>query len=111
MNHKKVHRLYYLVSIIFRPIIATSSVISGIADGGLTIRCSPNGKDEIASMQHAVNAMVEAKIHSEKAEIAKTQAEEAQLNAVKAHNQGRLAAADQLKGLVHNLTDASSELT
>lgn len=117
--------IFYLVTLISRPIIETSSVISKIAEGDLTVRCNPKGQDEIAEMQNAVNSMAgtlqtnmedidknmkEVQLRSEEAERATARAEQAQEEALKAHRNGQLAAADQLEVLVHNLTDVSSEL-
>lgn len=117
--------IFYLVKLITRPIIDTSSVISKIAEGDLTVRCNPKGQDEIAEMQNAVNSMAgtlqanmediqknmqEVELRSKEAEQATARAEEAQEEAVKAHRNGQLAAAEQLEVLVSDLTSVSSEL-
>ncbi|MEZ6854263.1 methyl-accepting chemotaxis protein [Halodesulfovibrio aestuarii] len=117
--------IFYLVGLISRPIIETSSVISKIAEGDLTVRCHPKGQDEIAEMQNAVNSMAstlqknmeeidenmkEVQLRSEEAERATAKAEQAQEEAAKAHRNGQLAAAGQLEVLVDNLTNVSSEL-
>jgi methyl-accepting chemotaxis protein len=54
--------------------------------------------------------MKEVQLRSEEAERATARAEQAQEEAIKAHRNGQLAAADQLEVLVHNLTNVSSEL-
>ncbi|SIO09991.1 methyl-accepting chemotaxis protein [Halodesulfovibrio marinisediminis] len=117
--------IVYLVGLIARPIIDTSSVISKIAEGDLTVRCTPKGQDEIAEMQNAVNSMAgtlqknmeeidlnmkEVELRSEEAERATARAEQAQEEAAQAHRNGQLAAAGQLEVLVHNLTNVSSDL-
>lgn len=118
--------IMYLVRIISNPIIETSSVITKIAEGDLSVRCHPHGQDEIADMQHAVNSMAETlgknieeiehnleevQLRSEEAEQATAKAEQAQQEATEAHRNGQLAAAGQLEVLVQNLTTVSSELT
>lgn len=118
--------IYYLVNMISRPIIDTSSVISKIAEGDLTVRCNPKGQDEIAEMQNAVNSMAgtleknmneieqnmkEVQLRSEEAEKATVRAEQAQEEAAQAHRNGQLAAAEQLEVLVQNLTNVSSDLS
>lgn len=118
--------IFYLVRVITRPIVETSSVISKIAEGDLTVRCHPNGQDEIAEMQHAVNTMAstlktnqddidtnlkEVQLRSEEAEKATAIAKEAQQETLKARRAGQLAVADKLKTLVENLTSVSEELT
>ncbi|MCT4535577.1 methyl-accepting chemotaxis protein [Halodesulfovibrio sp.] len=117
--------IFYLVRVITRPIIETSSVISKIAEGDLTVRCHPKGQDEIAEMQNAVNTMAstlkenlddldanmkEVQLRSEEAEKATAIAEEAQQETQKARREGQLAVADQLKTLVEDLTSVSEEL-
>lgn len=117
--------IFYLVQLITRPIIDTSSVISQIAEGDLTVRCTPKGQDEIAEMQNAVNSMAgtlqdnmediqkniqEVELRSKEAEQATTRAEEAQQEATKAHRNGQLEAAEQLEVLVSDLTSVSTEL-
>ncbi|WP_430735022.1 methyl-accepting chemotaxis protein [Halodesulfovibrio aestuarii] len=115
---------FYLAGFIARPIIQSSDVITQIAQGNLSARCNPNGRDEIAAMQHAVNSMAEtlqqniheiehnmkeARVRSEEAEQATTQAKTAEESARQAYNQSQ-EAAKELDKLVLNLTSASSEL-
>ncbi|MCG8532032.1 MAG: methyl-accepting chemotaxis protein [Desulfovibrionales bacterium] len=117
--------LYYIAVLISRPIVATSDVITSIADGDLTARCVSSGKDEIATMQGAVNAMAttlqknmeeieenmeEVRIRSKEAEIATEKAVQAEAEAVEAHRDGKLAAAKQLEVFVADLTKVSAEL-
>ncbi|OBQ45974.1 methyl-accepting chemotaxis protein [Halodesulfovibrio spirochaetisodalis] len=115
---------FYLAATISKPIIQTSSVISAIAQGDLNARCAPNGEDEIAIMQRAVNSMAEtlqanihdieknmneARRHSKEAEQATSQAKAAEDNARQAYKQSQQAA-QELDELVANLTTASSGL-
>ncbi|SIO17008.1 methyl-accepting chemotaxis protein [Halodesulfovibrio marinisediminis] len=115
---------FYLAGFIARPIIQSSDVIAEIAQGNLSARCNPEGRDEIAAMQHAVNAMAEtlqqniheiefnmkeARTRSEEAERATNQAKTAEENALQAYKQSQ-GAAKELDKLVLNLTSTSSEL-
>ncbi|MCG8530832.1 MAG: methyl-accepting chemotaxis protein [Desulfovibrionales bacterium] len=118
--------LYWIATLISRPVVATSGVLKKIAEGDLNARCIPTGHDEIATMQRAVNStaetlqtnivdiqqhMEEANALSEEARVATRQAEKAQQEAISAHKEGRIGAASQLKVLVDNLNRVSGELT
>lgn len=117
--------IYKLSSVIANPIILTSQTVTALASGNLEARCSVQSKDEIGTMQHAVNNlgetlerneqrfktnMEEIQTHSAEAREAMIAAEKAQQEAEHAHRSGQLTAAEQLGTVVETLGHVSREL-
>jgi methyl-accepting chemotaxis protein len=118
--------LVFLATIISRPVRETAGAINSIAEGNLDIQLDPKGRDEVATMQDAVNVMAarlkdniaeiedQNRLAQEKtvqAEQATREAEEARKNAEQARSQGMLQAAQRLEVIVERVSSASEEIS
>ncbi len=118
--------MFFLATVLARPIRETAGAVNSIADGNLDVRLTPKGRDEVAAMQDAVNVMAgrlkdnigeietQNKLAQEKtlqAEQAMQAAEEARQMAEQARSQGMLHAAQRLESIVGELSGASNEIS
>jgi len=118
--------LWLLAGIIARPIRETAQAVNKIAEGDLAVRLTVRGKDEIAVMQGAVNAMAEtlqgniteieqqvqvAREKTAQAEQAMGEAEEARSRADRARAEGMLQAADKLQHVVERLAGVTERIS
>ncbi len=118
--------IYFLSGFISKPIEKTAHAIDRVASGDLNVVLVPYGKDEIATMQTALNDMV-AKLKSNITEIedqcrlaeertgiaekAQQQAQDALQQAAEARRQGLAYAASQLDEVTGIVASATSELS
>ncbi len=117
--------LWFLAGIIARPISETAEAVNRIAEGDLDVRLAVRGRDEIATMQTAVNAMAEtmqsniqeieqqvdvARDKTAQAEKAMAMAEEAKRLAERARAEGMLQAANKLQHVVERLSRVLDEI-
>ncbi len=111
--------VWLIAGFIARPIRETAQAVNRIAEGDLAVRVPVKGRDEIATMQTAVNAMAAtlqaniaeigqqvdvARDKTVQAERAMAEAEEARARADRARAEGMLQAADKLQHVVQRIS-------
>ncbi|MFW5499247.1 MULTISPECIES: methyl-accepting chemotaxis protein [unclassified Maridesulfovibrio] len=116
----------YLVRSIVNPLTASTEAATSVAEGNLDVSLNPEGRNEIATLQVALNTMVEtlaANLESIKAKEAESQeqariaeeaaaeAREAQIRAEGAKKEGMLAAADRLQEVVERVSSITTEVS
>lgn len=110
---------------VVRPLHEATAAASKVASGELDVRLNPQGKNEISTLQNALNSMVvtllsnrkdieaksaEAAEQTRVAQISAKEANEARLAAEGAKREGMLAAADQLETVLNNIVDISKNV-
>ncbi|WP_320170339.1 methyl-accepting chemotaxis protein [Maridesulfovibrio sp.] len=117
---------FYLVRSIVHPLTEATEAATSVAEGNLDVSLSPEGRNEIASLQRALNTMVstlaenldsirakeaeaqdQARIAHEAAEAAR----QAQARAEGAKKEGMLAAADKLQAVIERVSSITGEVT
>ncbi|OEU68620.1 MAG: chemotaxis protein [Desulfovibrio sp. S3730MH75] len=116
----------YLIRTIVTPLRESTEAATAVAEGNLDVSLDPQGRNEISSLQMALNTMVSTlseniesiKVKSEEAQeqtrIAKEAAAEAQ-EATKlaegAKKEGMLAAAEKLQSVIDRVSTITDEVT
>ncbi|WP_462327575.1 methyl-accepting chemotaxis protein [Desulfobaculum sp.] len=118
--------LWVIAGYLARPIVETSNVVNGIAEGNLDVELHPRGTDEVAVMQGSVNLMAaklreniaeiesQMKLAQEKtvqAEKATEEANAAKAQAERAKAEGMLQAADKLEHVVERISTATEQIS
>ncbi|WP_419783367.1 methyl-accepting chemotaxis protein [Maridesulfovibrio sp.] len=116
----------YLIRSIVNPLTESTEAATQVAEGNLDVSLNPEGRNEIATLQNALNTMVktlatnldsikvkeaEAQDQARIAEQAAAEAREAQIKAEGAKKEGMLAAADKLQGVVERVSTISAEVS
>lgn len=116
----------WVISSIVKPLHNVTNLAQRIAQGDLSVRILPHGKDEVAQLEEALRSMVQsltknlneardesqrAAEQTEKAKQAMEEARRAQTAAESAKREGMLAAARQLEGIVAVVSSASTQLS
>ncbi|WP_421902632.1 methyl-accepting chemotaxis protein [Maridesulfovibrio sp.] len=116
----------YLIRSIVSPLTASTEAATSVAEGNLDVSLNPEGRNEISTLQMALNTMVEtlsANLESIKskeaeaqeqariAEEAASEAREAQIRAEGAKKEGMLAAADKLQTVVERVSSITAEVS
>lgn len=116
----------YLIRTIVNPLTESTDAATAVAEGNLDVKLNPEGRNEISTLQVALNTMVSTlsenleSIRAKEAEAqeqariageAAAQAREAQLKAEGAKKEGMLAAADQLQNVIDRISTITAEVT
>ena len=115
----------YLIRSIVRPLVESTDAATQVAEGNLDVSLTPSGRNEISTLQVALNTMVqtlsanldsikikeaEAQEQARIAEHAAAEAREAQIKAEGAKKEGMLAAADKLQDVVERVSSITAEV-
>ncbi|WP_432736977.1 methyl-accepting chemotaxis protein [Maridesulfovibrio sp. FT414] len=116
----------YLIRSIVKPLNESTEAATAVAEGNLDVSLNPDGRNEISTLQTALNTMVstlsanlesirskeaEAQEQARIAEEAASQAREAQRRAEGAKKEGMLAAADKLQSVIERISSITAEVT
>jgi len=116
----------YLIRTIVNPLTESTEAATAVAEGNLNVSLNPEGRNEISTLQNALNSMVktlsenlesikakeaEAQNQARIAEEAASLAREAQLKAEGAKKEGMLAAADKLQTVIDRVSTITEEVT
>ncbi|WP_306774074.1 methyl-accepting chemotaxis protein [Desulfovibrio sp. JC022] len=116
----------YLIRSIVNPLVESTKAATEVAEGNLDVSLNPEGRNEISTLQRALNTMVETlssnleSIKSKEAEAqeqariaegAAAQAREAQIKAEGAKKEGMLAAANRLQEVIDRVSSITNEVS
>ena len=116
----------YLIRSIVNPLTASTEAATEVAQGNLDVSLNPEGRNEISTLQNALNTMVEtlasnlesikakeaeAQEQARIAEDAASEAREAQKKAEGAKKEGMLAAADRLQEVIDRVSSITAEVS
>ncbi|MBI9110597.1 methyl-accepting chemotaxis protein [Maridesulfovibrio ferrireducens] len=115
----------YMIRTIVRPLHESTEAASKVASGDLDVKLNPQGRNEISTLQSALNSMVvtlssnlenikaksaEAEEQTRVAKLAAKQADEALRQAEGAKKEGMQTAADKLESVLKNIVDISKNV-
>ncbi|NDV27010.1 methyl-accepting chemotaxis protein [Desulfovibrio sp. JC010] len=116
----------YLIRSIVNPLVESTEAATEVAEGNLDVSLNPDGRNEISTLQEALNTMVgtlsanlesikakevEAQEQARIAEDAAAEAREAQIRAEGAKKEGMLAAAERLQEVVERVSSITAEVS
>ncbi|WP_319759191.1 methyl-accepting chemotaxis protein [Maridesulfovibrio sp.] len=116
----------YLIRSIVRPLVESTEAATEVAQGNLDVSLTPEGRNEIATLQTALNTMVgtlsanlesikvkeaEAQEQARIAHEAASEAREAQTRAEGAKKEGMLTAANRLQEVVDRVSSITNEVS
>ncbi|WP_319779200.1 methyl-accepting chemotaxis protein [Maridesulfovibrio sp.] len=116
----------YLIRSIVNPLVESTKAATEVAEGNLDVSLNPEGRNEISTLQTALNTMVgtlssnlenikakeaEAQEQARIAEESAAQAREAQIRAEGAKKEGMLAAANRLQEVVERVSSITSDVS
>ncbi|WP_291328009.1 methyl-accepting chemotaxis protein [Desulfovibrio sp. UCD-KL4C] len=116
----------YLIKTIVTPLRESTDAASAVADGNLEVSLNPQGRNEISTLQLALNSMVstlsenikniklkeaEAQDQTKIAQKAAAEAQEATKRAEGAKKEGMLAAAEKLQAVIDRVSTITDEVT
>ncbi|WP_027722331.1 methyl-accepting chemotaxis protein [Maridesulfovibrio zosterae] len=116
----------YLIRTIVKPLSESTEAATAVSEGNLDVVLNPEGRNEISTLQVALNTMVttlaknlesikakeaEATEQAQIAEESAIQAREAQKRAEGAKKEGMLAAADKLQSVIERISGITTEVT
>ncbi|CCO24926.1 methyl-accepting chemotaxis protein [Maridesulfovibrio hydrothermalis] len=116
----------YLIRTIVKPLTESTQAATAVAEGNLDVSLNPQGRNEISTLQVALNTMVttlatnldniklkeaEAQEQARIAEESAALAQQAQKKAEGAKKEGMLAAADKLQTVIDRISAITAEVT
>ncbi|SME88943.1 methyl-accepting chemotaxis protein [Desulfovibrio gilichinskyi] len=116
----------YLIRTIVAPLRESTDAATAVADGNLEVSLNPQGRNEISTLQLALNSMVltlseninsikfkeaEAQEQTAIAQKAAAEAQEATKRAEGAKKEGMLAAAEKLQAVIDRVSTITDEVT